>query len=334
METRKVQLTGGSTYTVSLPKEWATENDVEAGSEIRFHPEDERLVLSPDRGEAHSTGSFDVGARDAAAELTRVVITMYVSGFDEIRLTADRLTADQRQVIRQATQGLVGLEIIEETPERVVLQDLLDSSELEIENSLERMRLVALTMVRDAVRALVEGDDGLADDVIDRDDDVDRLWFMVSRIFRTVLRNPAASTTVDIDRETVFDYQSGARQLERVADHATKIAGVAQDVETVPDSVVEDLQVLETEATDLCETAVDALLETDAEVATREAESVLERLPAVTERARSVSNTVVEIEESERAQRLGLVVDSLSRTADYGGNVAESAFLSATPRPE
>ncbi|AWB26900.1 phosphate signaling complex PhoU family protein [Halococcoides cellulosivorans] len=334
METRKVQLTGGSTYTVSLPKEWATANDVEAGSEIQFYPEDERLVLSPERSDDQSTGSFDVGSRDGAAALTRVVITMYVSGFDEIRLTADRLTADQRQVIRQATQGLVGLEIIEETPERVVLQDLLDSSELEIENSLERMRLVALTMVRDAVTALVERDEGLARDVIDRDDDVDRLWFMVSRIFRTVLRNPAASTTVDLDRETVFDYQSGARQLERVADHATKIAGVARDVETVPESVVADLQALETEATDLCETAVDALLESDTEAATREAESVLERLPEVTDRARDVSNSVVEVDDSERAQRLGLVVDSLSRTADYGGNVAESAFLSATPRPE
>ncbi|MFB6162101.1 MAG: PhoU domain-containing protein [Halococcoides sp.] len=334
METRKVQLTGGSTYTVSLPKEWATANDVEAGSEIQFHPEDERLVLSPRDSEEQSTGSFDVGSRDGAAELTRVVITMYVSGFDQICLTGDRLTADQRQVIRRTSQDLVGLEIIEETQDRIVLQDLFDSSELEIENSLERMRLLALTMVGDAVTALVDGDGDLAADVIDRDDDIDRLWFMVSRIFRTVLRNPAAATVVDLDRETVFDYQSGARQLERVADHATKIAGVASEVETVPDPIVEDLEALESEATDLCETAVDALLESEVETATREAESVLERLPAVTDQARAVSNAVVEIEDSQRAQRLGLVVDSLSRTADYGGNVAESAFLRSTPRPE
>jgi len=32
METRKVQVTGGSTYTVSIPKTWATENDVEEGN--------------------------------------------------------------------------------------------------------------------------------------------------------------------------------------------------------------------------------------------------------------------------------------------------------------
>jgi len=31
---------------------------------------------------------------------------------------------------------------------------------------------------------------------------------------------------------------------------------------------------------------------------------------------------------------LGLVVDSLSRTADYGGNIAETALQKAAPRPE
>ncbi|PSP70063.1 histidine kinase, partial [Halobacteriales archaeon QH_9_66_26] len=35
----------------------------------------------------------------------------------------------------------------------------------------------------------------------------------------------------------------------------------------------------------------------------------------------------------ERAQRLGLVVDSLSRSADYGGNIAETAMQKAAPQP-
>ncbi|MFW6436863.1 MAG: PhoU domain-containing protein [Halococcoides sp.] len=334
METRKVQRTGGSTYTVSLPKEWARANDVEAGDRIRFHDEDDRLVLRPHHDESQTTGVFEVGDREGEVELTRVVITMYVSGFDEIRLTGDRLTAEQRQIIRQATQGLIGLEIIEETPDQVVLQDLFDSPELSIENAIDRMQLVALTMVRDAITALIDGNVDLASDVIDRDDDVDRLWFMVSRIFRSVLRDPVPSKTVDLDRETVFDYQSGARQLERVADHATKIAGVAREIDAVPPAISDDLDALETAATDLCETAMAALLEEDLETATRQAESVLDRLADIDDSARSISNAIVDLDDPQRAQRLGLVVDSLTRTADYGGNVAESALLRAAPRPE
>ena len=47
METRKVQVTGGSTYTVSIPKTWATDNDVEAGTKIEFHPDGDSLFLTP-----------------------------------------------------------------------------------------------------------------------------------------------------------------------------------------------------------------------------------------------------------------------------------------------
>ncbi len=68
-------------------------------------------------------------------------------------------------------------------------------------------------MLSDAVEALIEDDDDLAADVMQRDDDVDRLWYMASRVFRTVLRNPTAANEIGFPRETVFDFQSSARPL-------------------------------------------------------------------------------------------------------------------------
>jgi len=47
METRKVQVTGGSTYTVSIPKSWATDNGVSAGSTVEFYPEGDSLFMIP-----------------------------------------------------------------------------------------------------------------------------------------------------------------------------------------------------------------------------------------------------------------------------------------------
>ena len=222
METRKVQVTGGSTYTVSLPKTWATENGVSAGSVVEFYPEDDALLLTPRSEDERTEGTLDVTDLEDE-ELRRAVVTMYVSGFDIINLEAPRITAAQRRAIREAAQGLVGLEVIGETAEQVVLQDLLDSSELSITNAITRMRLVALSMLSDAITALAEDDDDLAQDVIERDDDVDRLWSMVSRVFRSVLRDPSTATEVGLGRETCFDYHSSARQLERIADHAVNI---------------------------------------------------------------------------------------------------------------
>jgi phosphate uptake regulator len=332
METRKVQVTGGSTYTVSLPKDWATENDVSAGSVVEFHSEEDVLLLSPKQEDDRVEGSIDIDGLEGD-QLTRAVMTMYVSGFDVIRFEAPRVTAGQRRTIREATQGLVGLEVIEETGERVVLQDLLDSSELSVHNAITRMRLVSLTMLSDAVTALVENDDELAHDVVERDDDVDRLWYMVSRVFRTVLRNPAEATEIGFPRETVFDYQSSARQLERIADHATKIAGIALNIGPVNDSVAAALRELQEAALTVPETAMDALLADDADEAVELAQEARSDLPDIDERARDVDDVIRSLDEPELAQSLGLVVDSLSRTADYGGNIAESALQKAAPSP-
>ena len=332
METRKVQVTGGSTYTVSLPKEWATENDVSAGSIVEFHSEEDLLLLAPRREEGRIEGSLDISGMDDAHELTRAVMTMYVSGFDVIRLEAGRITASQRRIIRDATQGLVGLEVIEETTEHVVLQDLLDSSELSIYNAITRMRLVSLTMLEDAVEALVTGDDELALDVKERDDDVDRLWYMISRVFRTVLRNPTAANEIGFPRDTCFDFQSGARQLERIADHATKIADLALEVEQIPESATDPLEALQAEASEVPETAMDALLEDDSDRAVEMANEARRQIVGVDETVREVDDQIRDLD-PQLAQVLGLVVDSLSRTADYGGNIAESALQKAAPRP-
>jgi phosphate uptake regulator len=332
METRKVQVTGGSTYTVSLPKEWATGNDVSAGSVVEFHAEDDHLLLSPHREEDRIEGSLDITSLEEPHELTRAVMTMYVSGFDVITLEASRVTAEQRRIVRDATQGLVGLEVIEETTDRVVLQDLLDSSELSINNAITRMRLVSLTMLEDAVEALVTDDADLAEDVRERDDDVDRLWYMVSRVFRTVLRDPSAAAEVGFPRETVFDYQSSARQLERIADHATKIADLSREIGEITGETGDLLYELEDEAAAVPETAMDALLTDDADEAVELATDAREGIRAIDETTRQVDEQVREAD-PESAQVLGLVVDSLTRTADYGGNIAESALQKAAPRP-
>ncbi len=331
METRKVQVTGGSTYTVSLPKDWATANDVSAGSVVEFHAESDSLLLSPKESNERTEGTLDVSGLEGD-QLTRAVMTMYVSGFDIITLETPRVEAKQRRTIRQATQGLVGLEVIEETSERVVLQDLLDSSELSVHNAITRMRLVALTMLSDAVDALVENDDDLANDVMERDDDVDRLWYMISRVFRTVLRDPTAASHIGLPRVTCFDYQSSARQLERIADHATKIAEFALEIDEVDEQIAEGLFDLREDALAVPETAMDALLEDDPDEATRLANEARSQIRPIDDRAREVDDRIHQMD-SQTAQVLGLVVDSLSRTADYGGNIAESALQKAAPRP-
>jgi phosphate uptake regulator len=331
METRKVQVTGGSTFTVSLPKDWATENGVSAGTTMEFYPEEDSLLLTPKSETERTRGSLDVTNLDGE-ELTRAVMTMYVSGFDIIELEANRITTDQRRAIREATQGLVGVEVLEETGESVVIQDLLDSSELSITNAVTRMRLIAQSMLEDAVRALVTNDADVARDVVERDEDVDRLWFVVSRIFRSTLRSPRAAEELGVTREDCFDYHSSARQLERIADHAAKIGNLALDLDAIDDEVGAAFEDLHEDASTVVDLAMDALFEDDADEATRLANQARASILEIDEHTRRVDDLLRD-RDPQVAQSLGLVVDSLSRSADYGGNIAETALQKAAPSP-
>ncbi|RAW44382.1 histidine kinase [Halorubrum sp. 48-1-W] len=332
METRKVQVTGGSTYTVSIPKSWATENDVGAGSEVEFYPDGDSLFLTPRSEEERTRGTLEITDL-TGQDLTRAVTTMYVSGFDVIELTGGDITTEQRSTVREAVQSLVGLEVLEETQDRVVIRDLLDSSELSIHNAVTRMRLISLSMLEDAITALSELDHDLARDVIGRDDDLDRLWLVVSRIFRATLRTPKAAEELGLPREECFDYHSSARQLERVGDHATKIAHLTLKIEEpLPEDVIGAVDDLHDDAVEVVDTAMDALFAEDNDEATRLANEARTGVRAIDERVRAIDELLRGLDPT-RAQLLGLVVDSVLRSADYGGNVAETALQKAAPTP-
>jgi phosphate transport system protein len=74
------------------------------------------------------------------------------------------------------------------------------------------------SMVRDALRAFIEGDTDLAKHVLESDDDVDRInkeaFTNLSKVMQT---RPECAVQA-------LDALSIARNLERVADHATNIA--------------------------------------------------------------------------------------------------------------
>jgi phosphate uptake regulator len=195
------------------------------------------------------------------------------------------------------------------------------------------MRLIASSMLEDAVEALAADDEDLARDVIQRDDDVDRLYMVVSRIFRATLRSPTAAEELGLPRETCFDYHSSARQLERVADHATKIAHLSLELEgTPPTEVTESLRDLQQSAAAVIEDAMAALVAEENDEAIRRANGARERVQELDAKAREIDELLRELDPA-RAQLLGLIVDSLSRSADYGGNVAETALQKAAPTP-
>ncbi len=95
--------------------------------------------------------------------------------------------------------------------------DLLKSPQLKPLIDIPLMALTAQEMVRDAINAFIDGDAGLARDVCERDDKVDRLNDQVFRELLTYMLQDPGTIPRAVDLILV------GRHLERIADHATNI---------------------------------------------------------------------------------------------------------------
>ncbi|MFB6174026.1 MAG: PhoU domain-containing protein [Halobacteriales archaeon] len=333
METRKVQLSGGTTYTVSLPKEWAREHGIESGSVLSLHREgDGRLVVetTADDGGAERHASVDVSTDDARTVRERIRAAHTV-GVDSVTLV-DRggHTEERRRTVEDALRGLSGFEVLEVSETRVALTNLIDAENVDIRKSTLRLRLVMLSMHRDAVTAVTEGDEDLARRVSERDDEADKLLAMITRHFRRSLSDLSEVEKLERSREDLFEYYYVARQFERVADHAEKVARFTLEPDLAfPAEYAAEFSRLGEAARQVIADAADVVLE-DAGV--EAAVGVLADRDRVLEDLEALDRDLYDHETPGEAYVLGLLLDSLRRTAEYGANVAELALQRTTRR--
>jgi len=260
MERRKVQQVGNSTYTVSLPKEWARAVDIEAGSEVSLQTHiDDILVVEPDRPPA---GERTVAVSVDDASPTRVealVRATYAAGVERARFTADGgFDEGSLAVIRATARRLSGVTIDREASGEVCLDTLLDPSEVSIQQSVRQLTFVALGAHRDAVAAALGSETPAAPGA--RDDHANRMFALVDRHVQRALESLGEVDALGLSRPELFACWRTARALERVADHAERIAALGADIE--PDGeLAARLAALAERTQALVEAGVDTVLE-------------------------------------------------------------------------
>ena len=319
MDTRKVQRTGKSTFIVSLPKIWATKNGIAAGSIVYINQGDNgALTLSTDRSERDLRVKLDIGEK-TGDDLIRDIIGCYVGGYRIIEVTSPHMSSAQKKDLHQIVNKLIGPEILEETINKVVIQDLLSSEELQSEKALRRIRTVVKSMIHDSFTSLLNNNqDELAMDVIQRDDDVDRLNLLISRQFTEILR------TGSVKQETqnpihAFNYMQAASNLERIADHAHRIAQIAREYNcTLADDLKEELMDMEVQLCGFIDDAISYLLQTNSD----KANEMIDLIREIQKSAARITVTSDSLGKSEMQERLVLAA-SLERMFDYIMNIGE-----------
>ncbi|SEP21705.1 Phosphate uptake regulator [Halogranum amylolyticum] len=264
MERRKVQQTGSSTYTISLPKQWASDHGIEPGMQLALCPGDDgSLVIGADQTADGGTPVVDV-ADESPAAVRRAVERCYGLGYDRVRFVGDGLSSGQRRAITTAANSRTGLQIVGETDDGVTVGCLLDTTEVSIDRAVMQLQYVALSMQTDAATALTTADEDLAAYVTERRRDAERRAAVIERYFERTLTDQKALNTLGLGRPALFDYRVAADRLGRIAVQAAELAPAAGRLdESPPDEWLDSTASYARCARTHTEDAVAALLDGD-----------------------------------------------------------------------
>jgi phosphate uptake regulator len=327
MEGRKLQLAGGSTYLVSLPKRWVLNAGLKAGDMLFVDTASDGTVsVRPHAAEkpAARRKIFEEKGEEERDHLLRKLIGAYISGFGviEVRYPPDR-GPFVRRVAREFCRLVIGPEVIEESRNSLVIQDLSDPSELSSEKCLRRMHLTVRAMVEDSIAALKKSDAGLARDVALRDQDVDRLYWMVAKQYHLSSVVPIA-TNNGFDQRAIHGYQLVGKLLERIGDHAQRIAmtyPILGEGKTLDPKLIKDFEEAATSAVAILDQSFNALISGDIDAANEAIDARTQH-----EKLMNALSHRVATRKGEELLALGTIVNSLGRTARYAADIAEQAI--------
>jgi len=117
--------------------------------------------------------------------------------------------------------------IVEETTSMMSLQCLMQQPFTSPEKILHRNHASAARMIRDAASSFVNLDMDLAQNVIERDVENNKFYFLLVRILRTIIQNPRLSEKLVITPIECLDYRLAASLIEGIGDACVQLASTA-----------------------------------------------------------------------------------------------------------
>lgn len=224
MQSRKLVKAGPSSFTIALPKDWIDKNQLKKGDAVyvRKISGNELLVTTDQTFIKHKEREITITLDDQSIGTVRRKLTSaYINHFTTIRITGKDLFKHIKQ-LRDIIQGFVALEITEQTSKSIIARDMLNLQEVSITKTIRRMDNIVRSMFQD-VTAPNQTED-LSESIQFRDQDVDRLYFLLSKIVKSSLKDPDIAKLVGIQNNVdILSIWYMIVNLESIADNLREI---------------------------------------------------------------------------------------------------------------
>lgn len=250
-QNRRIQVSGGCSYIVTIPKRWVTKMGLSQGSavSITWH-NGTSLLLSADSQLLEAPTSekkvtiLPVSETESASTTVLKVANLYVSGRNSIHLRfLGRIdnAAKRAEISNLVRSKLIGAEIISDSQERIQIEMLLGNSELSTVGAIRRLASVASLMLDESIESFKTSDRERALLVLENFE-ADRFSYYAQR---TILGSLSHQVSSNGEENSLEDDELGihlmiARALLEVANCAREIAGRAASHDSDSRGTVEE----------------------------------------------------------------------------------------------
>jgi phosphate uptake regulator len=327
LEIRRVQITGGSSYIITLPKEWIKKLKIGKNDPIGIIQQpDGTLLITSKMDKEQTRKQIEFNLKDVINQdfLFRKLIGAYISGYNSIKVTTKpRIQPSTRSTIRHFIQTTIGQEVVEETDTSIIIKDLLNPAEMPINKTIKRMHIIVKGMFEDSLRALKENDSDLAEDVKTRDSEIDRLHWLIARQHRIIQNNVNFVEKMGITIGTATTAFLISKILERIGDHVNRIAQYVKNLnnQNLKTSISNKIEFACKQSINLLNKSIGSFTKKEIKEANESIEN-MDKLKILCEEI----DTMALNQESAISIPLGYIVDSIRRIGEYSEDISENVI--------
>jgi phosphate uptake regulator len=224
MYVRKLVKSGLSSNVIALPKEFLDDNKLKTGDTIVLERESKsQLVISakpqPAKEEsAMRVKTIEVGKRPMR-HLEREIIEAYLKNYNEVIIELNSPT--DAKAVKQYVGRLVAFEVVQEDTKRIIAKDFLNYQDRDIDRTLRRIQHIVGSMMADIKE--IEKDPAIADIIMERDREVNRMGFLLMRILQVAVVSPNISSMLKLTPLKTLKFWSINTYLEKIGDETKRI---------------------------------------------------------------------------------------------------------------
>lgn len=317
-------MTGGSSYIITLPKEWVKTSNIQKNDPIGLMQQSDGTLLvtsQMNREDSKKTMDFKIDDKSDQTFLYRRLIAAYIAGYNRLIIKSqNRMPPNMRNIIRKFTQNTIGQEVVEETDNSITIKDLLNPAEMPFQRTIKRMFIMVKAMYEDAIESLKNNDKTTAKDVMERDNEVDRLHWLVARQHNIISSNYSFAEKMNITVEEATTSFLISRRLERIGDHVVKIAENSLEVidKKLDKKIIDEIEKASEFSLKLLNQSVGAYTKKDIS----EANENIEKLKQLDKLCENVKKVGLK-QDSIISLPIGYIVESIGRIGEYGEDISE-----------